>query len=229
MYVLALGYCYNLEVSINHVHLKAYKHQTQNKRQNRAGRGRPMLASYNITELWPTISAIIRHIIKNDVGELSFENCHRYAYIMVIHRGGEQLYNGACQIIRNHLAGLAKQKIIPALPSRACREQTKQPQGEVLLKILAQIWNDHVEGMSRLCNVLKYMVYPAVFFGRYKFDRYFFRIGLMSLGRMCLIFGKPVYESSARKSSSHQERNTFSLRYWTRFKSSVTDVRSMSR
>ena len=183
-----------LTTSINHACLKAPRNKSK------------MLKNNDIMKLWPTLSRMIRHIVKGDVGELSFESCYFHAYMMVLYRTGDKLYNGACQIIRNHLAGLVKQKIIPALPTGASRGPAKQLQGEVLLNILAQIWNNHVERMSQLNQVLKYMVYllVAVFFGGYKFDKPFFRIVFMFAMRKYPIFGMLVYELSASKSSCHQ-------------------------
>lgn len=85
------------------------------------------------------------------------------AYNMVLHRSGEMLYKGVCQLVVENLGHLARDEVIPAFPttghgaSGGDRMQQTQ-EGESLLKALRRIWDDHVGSMSKLKDILKYMV-----------------------------------------------------------------------
>ena len=84
------------------------------------------------------------------------------AYNMVLHRSGEMLYRGVCQLVVENLGYLVQDEVIPAFPttshgSGGDRMQQTQ-EGESLLKALRRIWDDHVGSMSKLKDILKYMV-----------------------------------------------------------------------
>ncbi|PSR75595.1 hypothetical protein PHLCEN_2v9075 [Hermanssonia centrifuga] len=77
---------------------------------------------------------------------------------MVLHKHGEQLYKGTCQLIAENLEKLAKQDIIPAFPSGGGGDLFQSSQeGEMLLKALRKVWDDHTSSLSKLRDVLKYM------------------------------------------------------------------------
>jgi cullin 3 len=91
-------------------------------------------------------------------GNLSYEENHRYAYNMVLMKYGEQLYKGTCELISANLEKLAKQVIIPAFPSSNGDPIQRSQEGEVLLKAIRKVWDDHTSSLSKLRDVLKYMV-----------------------------------------------------------------------
>lgn len=89
---------------------------------------------------------------------LSYEENHRYAYNMVLMKSGETLYKGTCQLISDNLEKLAKQFIIPAFPNGAGDLIQRSQEGEMLLKAIRKVWDDHTSSLSKLSDVLKYMV-----------------------------------------------------------------------
>lgn len=88
---------------------------------------------------------------------LSYEENHRYAYNLVLLKSGELLYKGTCELISANLEKLAKQDIIPAFPSGTGDPIQRSQEGEMLLKALRKVWDDHVSSLSKLRDVLKYM------------------------------------------------------------------------
>lgn len=82
------------------------------------------------------------------------------AYNMVLHRSGEMLYKGVCQLVIENLGYLVQDEVIPAFPTTShSGDRVQQAQeGESLLKALRRIWDDHVGSMSKLRDILKYMV-----------------------------------------------------------------------
>jgi len=78
---------------------------------------------------------------------------------MVLHRNGEMLYDGVCNLVAENLAELAKDEVFPAFPTGRSDDRMQQTQeGEMLLKALRRIWDDHIGSMSKLRDILKYMV-----------------------------------------------------------------------
>lgn len=80
----------------------------------------------------------------------------------------DKLYNGVCTLVANNLDRLAKEIIVPAFPSGTggAGDSTLRAQdGERLLKAVRAVWDEHIQNMSKLRDVLKYMVgyhrYPA--------------------------------------------------------------------
>ena len=94
---------------------------------------------------------------------LSYEENHRYAYNMVLYKHGEPLYKGTCQLIADNLDKLAKQDILPAFPTATGEDPfQKSQEAELLLKAVKKVWDDHTASLSRLKDVLKYMVSVSV-------------------------------------------------------------------
>ena len=60
-------------------------------------------------------------------------------------------------VVRN-LEKLAKQDIIPAFPSGTGDPMQRSQEGEMLLKAIRKVWDDHTSSLSKLRDVLKYMV-----------------------------------------------------------------------
>ncbi len=113
----------------------------------------------SIDETWGNLKNNIVEIQNHRAGNLSYEENHRFAYNMVLHKHGEQLYKGTCQLIAENLEKLAKQDIIPAFPSGGGGDLFQSSQeGEMLLKALRKVWDDHTSSLSKLRDVLKYMV-----------------------------------------------------------------------
>jgi cullin 3 len=78
---------------------------------------------------------------------------------MVLHKNGEMLYNGVCTLVAENLAELARDEVIPVFPTGGSDDRMQQTQeGELLLKALRRIWDDHTGSMSKLRDILKYMV-----------------------------------------------------------------------
>jgi cullin 3 len=78
---------------------------------------------------------------------------------MVLHKEGKMLYDGVNKLVAENLDRLAKEKVIPVFPTGGVDDPMHQIQeGELLLKGLKSIWDDHSANMVRLGQILKYMV-----------------------------------------------------------------------
>jgi cullin 3 len=78
---------------------------------------------------------------------------------MVSAKQGRTLYEGTKTIIVENLDRLAKTHIVPTFPV-GTEEDTVQDctQGEQLLKAFRFVWDDHISSMTKLRDILKYMV-----------------------------------------------------------------------
>lgn len=113
----------------------------------------------SIDDTWAKLSANIREIHKHNASNLSFEENHRFAYNMVLHKNGAMLYKGVCELVAENLVELANTEVVPAFPTTGDGDRMQQTQeGETLLKALRRIWADHISSMSKLRDILKYMV-----------------------------------------------------------------------
>lgn len=78
---------------------------------------------------------------------------------MVLYRHGETLYKGTNKLIAENLEKLANEYIFPAFPSGSEDDPLEKAQaGETLLKAVRKVWDDHTSSLSKLRDVLKYMV-----------------------------------------------------------------------
>ncbi|KAI0749766.1 Cullin-domain-containing protein [Daedaleopsis nitida] len=112
----------------------------------------------SIDETWAKLSRNIVEIQNHNAANLSFEENHRYAYNMVLYKHGDKLYRGSTQLIAENLEKLAKEYIIPAYPAGVSDDPVQKSQeGEMLLKALKKVWDDHTSSTSKLRDVLKYM------------------------------------------------------------------------
>ncbi len=110
-------------------------------------------------ETWAKLSRNIVEIQNHNAANLSFEENHRYAYNMVLYKNGDRLYKGTRQLIAENLDKLAKEYIIPAFPTHVSDDpMQKSQEGERLLKALRKVWDDHTSSLTKLRDVLKYMV-----------------------------------------------------------------------
>ncbi|KAJ7284963.1 Cullin-domain-containing protein [Mycena rebaudengoi] len=129
-----------------------------------ARRGRPKIKpprrhgpDVSIDKTWADLANNIREIQKHNAPNLSFEENHRFAYNMVLHKQGEMLYNGVSQLVSENLDHLADDQVIPAFPTGASDDTMQSQEAEMLLKALRNIWDDHTSNMVRLGQILKYM------------------------------------------------------------------------
>ncbi|CAK5283786.1 unnamed protein product [Mycena citricolor] len=124
-----------------------------------ARRGRPKIhgPDVSIDKTWSDLANNIREIQNHNAQNLSFEENHRFAYNMVLHKNGAMLYNGVKELITENLDHLANTQVIPVFPSGAGDGTVQSQDAEVLLKALRNIWDDHTSNMVRLGQILKYM------------------------------------------------------------------------
>ncbi|KZS88122.1 Cullin-domain-containing protein [Sistotremastrum niveocremeum HHB9708] len=112
----------------------------------------------SMQDTWAALARAIQEIHNHNTSKLSFEENFRYAYNLVLHKHGEMLYKGVRDLIAKNLDRLAKEQIIPAFPSGAEGDPTlRSQQGERLLKSFRRVWDDHIDSMSKLRDLLKYM------------------------------------------------------------------------
>src|SRR5437879_4366478 len=67
---------------------------------------------------WTELSKNIREIQNHNASNLSFEENHRFAYNMVLHKHGDMLYKGVRSLVMENLDNLDRDQIIPAFPTR---------------------------------------------------------------------------------------------------------------
>jgi cullin 3 len=112
----------------------------------------------DLEKTWSQLSENICEIHNQNASNLSFEETHRLAYNMVLHRGGNKLYEGVKKLVAENLDRLVKDKIIPVFPSCGNDRMQQSQEGEILLKALKAVWDIHLGDMLKLSQVLKYMV-----------------------------------------------------------------------
>ncbi|KAJ7739753.1 Cullin-domain-containing protein [Mycena maculata] len=111
----------------------------------------------SIDQTWADLANNIREIQNHNAQNLSFEENHRFAYNMVLHKKGEMLYKGVNQLVAENLDRLADTQVVPTFPSGASDETMQSQEAEMMLKALRNIWDDHTSNMVRLGQILKYM------------------------------------------------------------------------
>jgi len=78
---------------------------------------------------------------------------------MVMYKNGPMLYKGVCQLVAENVERLAEEDIISAFPKGSSNDPVQQGQeNELLLRALRRVWDDHTGNMSKLRDLLKYMV-----------------------------------------------------------------------
>ncbi|OAX43154.1 Cullin-domain-containing protein [Rhizopogon vinicolor AM-OR11-026] len=77
---------------------------------------------------------------------------------MVLYKNGAVLYKGVCQLVAENIDRLAQREIMPAFPGGSSKDPMQQSQeGELLLRAVKRVWDDHTGNMSKLRDILKYM------------------------------------------------------------------------
>jgi cullin 3 len=82
---------------------------------------------------------------------------------------GDELYSGVAKLVSAHLDRLAEQKIVPAFPRSSgthgagkmgggAEAIERALEGDMFLKSLKGVWEDHTGSMHKLTAVLRYMV-----------------------------------------------------------------------
>jgi cullin 3 len=78
---------------------------------------------------------------------------------MVLYRSGEMLYKGVCALVTENIDHLANTRIVPAFPKGTGNDPIQDGQeGETLLKAIRSVWDEHTSNMSKLRDILRYMV-----------------------------------------------------------------------
>ena len=104
----------------------------------------------------------IRKIQHHDAHKLSFDECYRLSYQLVLSEHGQMLYDGVRDVVVENLNRLAQETILPAVPSGLEQGPMRQNhEGERLLKAVHEVWSDHTDCMDKLSHILKYMVRPT--------------------------------------------------------------------
>ena len=115
-----------------------------------------------VDESWAKLTLNIREIQHHNAHKLSFEECYRLSYQLVVSKHGQMLYNGVRDLVVENLNRLAQETILPAFPSGLEQDPMQQSQeGERLLKAVHKVWSDHTDCMDKLSHILKYMVRPT--------------------------------------------------------------------
>lgn len=85
---------------------------------------------------------------------------------MVSQKQGKALYEGTKALVAQNLDKLAKLHIVPTFPMNSATTSAGEEgnaiqdttEGEQLLKAFRFVWDDHTSSMSKLRDILKYMV-----------------------------------------------------------------------
>lgn len=110
---------------------------------------------------------------------------------MVLYKNGSMLYKGVCQLVTENVEKLAEEQIVPAFPSRGSSDPMQQGQeAELLLRALRRVWDDHTGNMSKLRDILKYMVIRSLRPTHALLTR--IRIVCIRNPTMCPKYGTPV-------------------------------------
>ena len=113
----------------------------------------------SITDIWASLSNAIGEIHKHNASALSFEENYRYAYNLVLHKQGDLLYKGVKQLVADNIDKLAQDEVQPAFPTTLTEDPAQQTQeAERLLKAVRGVWDDHLGNMSKIRDILRYMV-----------------------------------------------------------------------
>ena len=94
-------------------------------------------------EYWQKLHAAISKIHKQEAAQMSFEELHRFAYQLVLHKHGDMLYEGVTETVRAHLARAA--------------DAARGAPDELLLARVHAVWEAHTREMKLLRDILMYM------------------------------------------------------------------------
>lgn len=78
---------------------------------------------------------------------------------MVVQKQGDQLYNGVNGLVATNIDRLVDAEVKPTFPTTVLGDASqKSPESERFLKAVRSSWDDHIGGMTKLRDLLKYMV-----------------------------------------------------------------------
>ena len=76
-----------------------------------------------------------------------------------MHKQGDMLYKGVKQLVADNVDKLAEEEVQPAFPTNLSGDPIQQTQeAERLLKAVRDVWDDHLGNMSKIRDLLRYMV-----------------------------------------------------------------------
>ena len=115
------------------------------------------------------LQSAIEQIQQKEASKLSFEAHFRYAYNLVLHKNSHLLYNSVADLIGAHLEEETKSRILPYFPPStssvitsgstvASENLVAAAAGTLFLDRVREVWVDHLACMSKLRDILKYMV-----------------------------------------------------------------------
>ncbi|CAI5755812.1 unnamed protein product [Candida verbasci] len=93
---------------------------------------------------WSVLANAISQIQNKNVSNLSYEQLYRKAYVLVLRKFGEKLYNNVAIKIQNHLL-FKRKKLLSNLNS------------ESFMSSLLQEWDEHLQSMKFISDVLMYL------------------------------------------------------------------------
>ncbi|KAH8914044.1 hypothetical protein BT69DRAFT_1254275 [Atractiella rhizophila] len=122
------------------------------------------------------LSSAILSIQAHNASSLSFEEHYRHAYALVLAKKGDVLHKGVSDLVQQHLLRQVKEKIDGVMrelnevggtrtaggSAERGEEWGKTKAGERFLKVVREVWDDHLATMKKLRDVLKYMVSRSV-------------------------------------------------------------------
>jgi cullin 3 len=117
-------------------------------------------------QAWDKLSSSVQQIFAKNASSLSFEENYRHAYNLVVSKNGAMLYDGLTSLVTQNLNTLAKEKLVPEFPRATLdgRDTVEICQeGETFIKAFREVWDDHDSSMSKISDLVKYMVSYASF------------------------------------------------------------------
>jgi cullin 3 len=112
-----------------------------------------------VQDTWARFAKAVREIHNNNAHQLSYEEHYRYDYNLCLFKHGEMLYNGVCDLVSQNLDSLVISVITPAFPTSSKDDPVHRSQeGERLLIAFRKVWDSHTSSMSKLRDLLQYMV-----------------------------------------------------------------------
>ena len=82
----------------------------------------------SLSDTWASLSKAIQEIHAHNASNLSFEENYRFAYNLVLHKQGKQLYDGVKDLIGQNINKLADTIVRPAFPSSVNNDQASKSQ-----------------------------------------------------------------------------------------------------
>lgn len=102
-------------------------------------------ASIDFDKNWTILANAISQIQNKNVSNLSYEQLYRKAYVLVLRKFGGKLYDNVTEAIKSHL--LNRREYLVSLSGNH----------ELFMQTLIQEWNDHLQSMKFISDVLMYL------------------------------------------------------------------------